>query len=193
MSIIYIAYNRLFYKPFIKTKINKVGSNFKLGHNSEILSPKNFFIGNDFYAGPFSYFSTNDNCPVIIGNAVMFGPGCKILGGNHDIKYNKNHMYYNTNIDHMNSKIEIEDGVWIGANSVILSNAKISEGVIVGAMSLVNNFIPPYTITMGIPARKILRRFDKMEELIEMIKNVNSKYTFEEINKIYKSYNINYL
>jgi maltose O-acetyltransferase len=168
--MIQILYNKFIYRPFIKKKLKKCGGNFKLAYSSEIRNPQYFSIGYDFYAGPRSFFVTNENNPVKIGNAVMFGPDCKIIGGNHDSSFINNHMYYNKKIDHLKGKIEIEDGAWIGANTVLLTNAHIGEGAIVGAMSLVNKTVPPYCIAVGIPAIPVKRRFDDNADLIKIIK-----------------------
>lgn len=51
------------------------------------------------------------------------------------------------------STIIIGNDCWIGRGTAILKNSHISEGVIIGANSLVNNFISPYSIAFGIPAR----------------------------------------
>lgn len=190
MKILSVLYNKFIYRPLIKINLKSCGKNFKLGYSSELINPQYFSIGNDFYAGPRSYFVTNANNPVEIGNAVMFGPDCKIIGGNHDVKFKLNHMFYATGIDHMHSYIKIEDGVWIGANSIILSKADIGEGSIIGAMSLVNKKIPPYCIAAGIPAKIIKPRFNKISDLKEVLNNVKSKYTIDKILQIYKEYNI---
>lgn len=187
-----LLYNKYIYRPVTKLLLGKCGLNFKLGYSSELLNPKYFEIGDNFYSGPYGYFVTNKNNPVQIGNSVMFGPYCKIIGGNHNKSYNESHLYYNKDIDHMQSKILIEDGVWIGASTVILSGAKICEGTIIGAMSLVNNYVPPYTVAVGIPVKKLKRRFDRIEDMHLMLANVKSKYTIDEIIDIYKLFDIAY-
>ena len=55
--------------------------------------------------------------------------------------------------------IIIEDDVWIGSNSVILSGVKIGRGVIIGAGSVVTKDIESYTIVAGNPAKPLRRRF----------------------------------
>lgn len=49
----------------------------------------------------------------------------------------------------------IEKNVWIGESVCVLPGVIIGEGAIIGAMSLVNKDIPPYTIAVGIPARVV--------------------------------------
>lgn len=192
MKIFAILYNRYIYRYFTKRKLNESGNNFRLGYSSELLNPQHFSIGDNFFTGPYCYFVTNKNNPIQIGNHVMFGPSCKIIGGDHNIHYNKNHMYFNQEIDHMHSKIVIEDGVWIGADTILLSGAHIGEGAVIGAMSLVRSSVPPYCIAVGIPAKKFRRRFDSPEDLIVMLQNIQSSYSFDDINAIYKGYNLEY-
>ena len=49
--------------------------------------------------------------------------------------------------------IEIGADVWIGANSVLLDGARVGEGAVVGAGSLVRGSLPPFCIAYGAPAR----------------------------------------
>lgn len=58
--------------------------------------------------------------------------------------------------------IIIEDGVWIGSNSVILSGVKIGRGAIIGAGSVVLKDIPAYAIAAGNPAKVIKYRFSEV-------------------------------
>lgn len=54
--------------------------------------------------------------------------------------------------------ITIGDGVWIGANATVLGGVEIGEGAIIGAGSLVNRSIPPYSVAAGVPCRVIRKR-----------------------------------
>ena len=51
--------------------------------------------------------------------------------------------------------ITIEDDAWLGTGSIILPNVTIGEGAIVGAGSVVNRNVPPFTVVAGVPARAI--------------------------------------
>ena len=51
--------------------------------------------------------------------------------------------------------VKIGARAYIGVNSVILPGAKIGNGAIVGACSLVNRYIPAAEVWGGIPARYI--------------------------------------
>lgn len=49
--------------------------------------------------------------------------------------------------------IVVGTNTWIGARAVLLSGARIGDGAIVGAASLVDFEVPPYAIVGGNPAR----------------------------------------
>jgi virginiamycin A acetyltransferase len=55
--------------------------------------------------------------------------------------------------------IIIENDVWIGAKSTIMSGVKIHNGSVVGASSVVTKDVPPYSIVAGNPAQVIKYRF----------------------------------
>lgn len=49
--------------------------------------------------------------------------------------------------------IEIGQNVWIGARAIILRGARIGDGAIVGAASVVDFSVPPFSVVAGNPAR----------------------------------------
>jgi len=185
-TLIFKIINILINRPLLRLKLKNCGVNFKIGYRSELKNAKYFSIGEDFYSGPYGYFVTNKFIPVKIGNYVMMGPFCKIFGGDHDINYTLNHIRYAPEKIVENKSINIEDGVWIGANTIMLSNTHISEGSIISSGAIVNGFIPPYCIAYGVPAKKYKRRFN--DNLLKTILlNVKSNYTLEQILDIYKA------
>lgn len=60
--------------------------------------------------------------------------------------------------------IEIGNDVWIGENVIILGGVKIGNGAIIGTGAIVTKDIEPYSINVGIPAKKIDYRF-KQEDI----------------------------
>lgn len=63
-------------------------------------------------------------------------------------------------------KIVIEDDVWIGHGSIILTPARIGRGSIIAAGSVVNKDVPRYAIIAGVPAKVIKMRFSE-EQIAE--------------------------
>jgi chloramphenicol O-acetyltransferase type B len=66
----------------------------------------------------------------------------------------------------VNSKVIIEDDVWIGYGAIIMSGVKIRRGSIIAAGSVVTKDVEPYSIVGGNPAKLIKYRFSK-EEIME--------------------------
>ena len=93
---------------------------------------------------------------VIIGNHVTLSYGCIILtSGLSTYNYVEN---LKNERDHENSKVEIGDGVWVGACALILPGVKISSNIIIGAGSVVTkNLDQSGWLYAGNPAKPIKR------------------------------------
>lgn len=57
------------------------------------------------------------------------------------------------------SKIIVEEDVWIGYGAIVLSPCRIGRGAIIAAGSVVTRDVSPYAIVAGVPAKEIKRRF----------------------------------
>lgn len=115
----------------------KVGDNCLINHNN-LLQPGK---------GPNGYIK--------IGNYVHTGANVMFLAFNHG--------FYTTEIptkeqDYMDAPIVVEDDVWIGGGSIILSGVTIEKGAIVAAGAVVNKDVPPYAIIGGVPAKVLKYR-----------------------------------
>jgi acetyltransferase-like isoleucine patch superfamily enzyme len=75
----------------------------------------------------------------------------------------------------LDSKVIIEDDVWIGYGSIVLSGVKIGRGSIVAAGSVVTKDIEPYSIVAGNPAKLIRKRFTE-DEIHLHEKLINERY-----------------
>jgi acetyltransferase-like isoleucine patch superfamily enzyme len=62
--------------------------------------------------------------------------------------------------------IVVEEDVWIGHGSIILTPARIGRGSIVAAGSVVNHDVPRYAIVAGVPAQVVKMRFTP-EQIVE--------------------------
>src|SRR5699024_3403791 len=49
----------------------------------------------------------------------------------------------------------IEDDVLIGANAVVREGVRVGKGAVVGAGAVVTKDVEPYTVVMGMPAKKV--------------------------------------
>lgn len=76
--------------------------------------------------------------------------------------------------------IQVDDDVWIGFGSTILSGVHIGQGAIVAAGSIVTKDVPAYAIVGGVPAKVIRYRFSP-EIIDELLKIDYSKLTTEMV------------
>jgi chloramphenicol O-acetyltransferase type B len=171
---------RFFYLINIKWRRYSFGKNAYIGRLVYIWAKNKLVIGDNFYIGKFSQIE----CDAEIGDHVILANRVALVG-----RYD--HHYQQTGFpirlasqirdtDYswkgLNEKVVIEDDVWVGYGSIILSGVKIGTGSIVAAGSLVTHDVEPYSIVGGTPAKKIRNRFDNESDLTEHIRLYNQRY-----------------
>jgi len=55
----------------------------------------------------------------------------------------------------------VGNDVWFGANCVVMPGVSVGDGAIIGASAVVTGDVEPYSIVVGIPAKKIGYRFEE--------------------------------
>lgn len=86
--------------------------------------------------------------------------------------------------------IIVEEDVWIGARVTLLAGAHIGRGSVIGANSLVNKEIPPYSVVVGSPAKIIASKFS-IEQILEHEKILYPKekrFTKKYLEDLFKQY-----
>ena len=134
----------------------KIGNNIIIGRNT-IISCK----GGDIKIGDFSNIGPNNTLIseslLKIGKYVFIaGHVYMVAGGNHNFERKDIPIWLQPSIS--KGGIILEDDIWIGASSTILDGVTIERGSIIGAASLVNKSIPPYSIAIGVPANVTKKR-----------------------------------
>lgn len=110
-------------------------------------------LGKNSHIGPFTVIFTGTH-GITIGENVMIAPHCNLIEGSHEYRKGPEiPMMFAGNFS--DGPIIIEDDVWIGANCTILHNVRIGKGSVIGANSLINKNVEPYSIMGGSPAKKI--------------------------------------
>jgi len=117
-------------------------------------------IGNDVFIGRNCTISTSESgrSPIFIGDNVMLAERVQIIGGNHE--FSRINIPINQQGEGKQGKITINNDVWIGASSIILSGVIIGTGSVVGAGSVVTKDVLPYSVVAGNPAKLIRFRSD---------------------------------
>ena len=174
---------RELYKYF-KLELLKLKWRLRNRHNStnlnSICNINNVQVGIKTY-GDLNIEFYDKNGSVIIGNYCSIAKKCIFLcGGEHDYKristwpfqtkiYQRNKLPIHTKSKDNQSKIVVEDDVWLGYDCLILSGVTIGKGSVVGARSIVSKDIPPYSIFAG--NRIIKQRFSN--ETINKLKEID--------------------
>lgn len=92
----------------------------------------------------------SQNGYIKIGNYVHTGVNVAFIAFNHGF-YTREQPTKEQ--DYMDAPIVIEDDVWIGAGSIILSGVNVGRGAIIAAGAVVNRDVPEFAIVGGIPAK----------------------------------------
>jgi maltose O-acetyltransferase len=127
----------------ISYDVNMYSSAKILGKIDLRIGPKTFIGANTFIAGGES--------KIYIGSCCDISSNVQIISGTHEIDVPGERIAGKG----VSRDIFIEDGVWIGAGSIILGGVKVGSKSIIGAGSLVNKDVPPYAIVGGVPAKLI--------------------------------------
>jgi len=120
----------------------KIGQNFVIKPCVNIKYPWMLKIGDNVSIGEESWI---DNlCEVSIGNNVCISQGAYLLTGNHN--------YKSIDFNLMIGKIVLEDGVWIGAKSIVCPGTICSTHSVLAVNSVAITNMKPYSIYQGNPA-----------------------------------------
>jgi acetyltransferase-like isoleucine patch superfamily enzyme len=158
----------------------QIGKNMHAGRGVFFWAKHSINIGENFYIGKYSIIE----CDANIGNNVILANRVS-LAGRYDHHFQQigiptrlaSHISDNDyNWKGLNLKIIIEDDVWIGVGSIVLSGVTIGIGSIIAAGSVVTKDVEPYSIYGGNPAKKIRNRFDSEPQLKEHIRLYKLNY-----------------
>ena len=121
------------------------------------------YIGNQVHIGPYSYLGGKKK--IVLKNFTAVTCGSKIFSGSTNIPEKKNLILNPMIIKKEYEKSGLNDGeVTFEENAVILANCTVSPGVVLGEGSILlpNSFLnkstEPYSVNIGVPAKKIASR-----------------------------------
>lgn len=114
-------------------------------------------IGENVFLGEFVVIYGHGG--VVIGNNTLIAMHTCIISANHTIPDQRTLIRSTPDVL---LNIKIGSDVWIGAGVKILGGITIGDGCIIGAGSVVTKDLPPYSVSVGVPAR--VTRFRKKQE-----------------------------
>lgn len=96
-----------------------------------------------------------DGAKITIGNHVLIGPSAQFYTASHSLDYRRRRDW-----ETFCQPITVEDDVWIGGNVVINQGVTIGARSVIAANSVVNSDVPPDSLYGGTPA-KLIRRLNE--------------------------------
>jgi acetyltransferase-like isoleucine patch superfamily enzyme len=160
----------------MKASMNSTGKRVQISADCHFDNFDKVNLGNDVFIN--RYFHCSNEKTLAIKDRVMFGPSCTIIGGDHAYNLPGENLRH-THLLGDNREIIIEEDAWIGHGTLILKKAFIGEGCIVGAYSVVNSSLLPYSVYIGNPARFVKPRFKTYDDLEKYLKMMDEKYDFK--------------
>lgn len=142
---------------FNRFRVSIVRKILDIGYGCKI--QKNVYFGNGMNVQIGNSCQINDNVRldnVILGNDVMIGRDCIVLGKMHNTKSIEVPMIKQGEISV--KQTIIEDNVWIGSRVIIMPGVKLRKGCIVGAGAVVTKNTNCNAVYGGIPAKLIKTR-----------------------------------
>lgn len=138
----------------------QIGSHFACGPCCQILcQDKNasgaLIIGDWVALNSNVMINADNGGKIYIGNNVIVGPNAVLRAANHS--FNSMDLPIRRQ-EHLPGVIHLEEDVWLGAGVIVLPNIRIGRGAVIGAGSVVNRDIPPFSVAAGIPAQVIKKR-----------------------------------
>lgn len=130
-----------------------LGSNVRIDDYCIISTSCASSIANNVHISPSCLITSRNGFE--IGDNVTISSGVKIYGQSDDFKYSKitNPMGDQSHRNVIYTRTSVPDFTAIGTGSTILPKAKLSVGVAIGAMSLLDSVTIPWGIYFGSPAK----------------------------------------
>ncbi|MBU2019599.1 MAG: WcaF family extracellular polysaccharide biosynthesis acetyltransferase [Bacteroidetes bacterium] len=143
-----LPYPSAFKLTLLKLFGSKIGRNIVLKPSVKIKHPWLLSLGDNSWIGEQVWI---DNlAQVTIKENVCISQGAMLLTGNHN--------YKSSSFDLMTGEIVLEEGVWIGAKSVVCPGITCASHSILTVGSIATKNLEPYSIYQGNPALKIKSR-----------------------------------
>lgn len=126
----------------------KIGKGVVIKPNVNIKYPWKLTFGNHVWIGEKVWIDNLDE--VVIGDHSCISQGAMLLCGNHN--------YSKSSFDLITKPIHLENGVWIGAFSIVTPGVKCGSHSVLAVKSVATKNLEDYYIYQGNPAVKVRER-----------------------------------
>jgi len=146
-----------------RSRFISIGDNVTIGRDTDIYvhRPRSdskdciIRIGNNVHIGSHNIIGARTS--IILEDNVLIGP--HVMIGDHSHRYENIEVPVKMQETTEGGPVRIERDSWIGANVFILPNVTVGRHSVVGANSVVNRDISPYSVAVGAPAR-VIKKYD---------------------------------
>ena len=126
----------------------RIGTGVVIRMGVNVKYPWHLQIGDETWVGEDCWI---DNLTSVrIGSNCCISQGAYLCTGNHD--------WSDPNFGLVLAPIEMADGSWAGARSLLAPGATLGEGAVAAAASLITGHVPPFEIFAGNPAVFVKKR-----------------------------------
>lgn len=151
-------------KAFSYRKVLTHGVDLHLGARTRIWAPRHVRMGDQVYVGKDVHIEANCR----IGNYCLIANRVAIVGRHdHDFSAVGFPVRFSPWVGsrrlpsrYADEEAVIEDDVWLGYATIVLTGVTVGQGSVVAAGSVVTRDIPAYSIAAGVPAKVIGKRFE---------------------------------
>jgi len=116
--------------------------------SARIYVPWNLSVGDRSVIGP--RVEIYDKAQVVIGDFVIISQDSYLCTASHDVT--------SRSMELVLKPIELKNGVWVAAKSIVLPGVTLEVGAVCGAGSVVTKDVPAWSVVAGNPAKKVKDR-----------------------------------
>lgn len=128
----------------------KVGENVRISSSARFYGGGDLTIGDDVWIGSGDIIHSVSGVSITIGNCCDLGPEVMILTGSHKIDSKGKHIAG----DGMAASVDVGDGCWLGARSMILPGVVLHRKTLVaGGAVVVKGTSMEQSLMAGVPAQ----------------------------------------
>jgi len=136
-------------------KVNK-GKNVRIRPGVLLRDAERIYLGDNTMLNHGNIlWAGKKNAIITLGSNVIVGPYVQIIAFNHGFSKIDEPILEQ---EYTEENIIVGDDVWIGAGAILVAGAKVGNGSIIAAGSVVTGEIPAYSVCAGIPAKVIKTR-----------------------------------
>jgi acetyltransferase-like isoleucine patch superfamily enzyme len=146
-------------------RYGKCGKHVQLSPPIYISLPQHVYLEDYTRIQPYTQIIVSEG-KFVLKKFSCIGAGTIIVPDNHTPTVGIPQYLSTTHINDAGRTIVVNEDVWVGAGSFLLSHSSIGRGAVVAAGSVVSKEVPPYAVVAGSPAKIIACRFS-VEQILQ--------------------------